>query len=231
MKQLIYIVDDDEKLNKLIDEYLSNYEYKVKSFENPLDVLKIISQQLPDLIILDVMLPDMNGLDVCREIRKSYNVPIIMLTARGDVTDRIVGLEIGADDYLAKPFEPRELLARIQSILRRISGDDRKEQKRVGDLFIDFSRRIVERDNKVIDLTTMEFEMFSLLVNKSGRVLTRENIMESLRGMEWESYDRSVDVLISRLRQKISDSKKNPKYIKTIWGTGYKFIGEEIDES
>lgn len=226
MKQLIYIIDDDEKLNKLIDEYLSKYEYKIKSFENPLEALKILNHQLPDLIILDVMLPDMNGFEVCKEIRKSYNVPIIMLTARGEVTDRIVGLEIGADDYLPKPFEPRELLARIQSILRRVSHKVNQERAEFGELLIEFDKQVVTINGEQIDLTTMEFELLTLFVKNSKRVLTRDSIMESLRGMEWEVYDRSVDVLISRLRQKLNDSRKNPKFIKTIWGAGYKFVGE-----
>ena len=231
MKQQIYIIDDDEKLNQLVGEYLIKFGYKVKSFENPLDGLKFLNQQLPDLIILDVMMPDMDGFEVCKEIRKSYSVPIIMLTARGEVTDRIVGLELGADDYLPKPFEPRELLARIQTILRRSSRDDKKEQLQIGELLIDFGKRIVKLKNEEIDLTTMEFELLTMFVKNSKRVLTRDNILENLRGLEWESYDRSVDVLISRLRNKLGDSKKNPRFIKTIWGTGYKFIGEERNES
>ena len=137
MKELIYIIDDDEKLNQLVKEYLSKFGYNVKSYENPVNALSIINEQLPDLIILDVMMPDMDGFEVCKEIRKSYSVPIIMLTARGEVTDRIVGLELGADDYLPKPFEPRELLARTQSILRRISANDKSEQLRVGKIFLD----------------------------------------------------------------------------------------------
>ena len=231
MKQTIYVIDDDEKLNGLLDEYLSNFGYKIKTYENPVSALQALNQQLPDLVILDVMLPDMNGFEVCKEIRKSYTVPIIMLTARGEVTDRIVGLELGADDYLPKPFEPRELLARIQSILRRLSGSDDKEQIKTGEILIDFSKRIAKIKNEEINLTTMEFELLTLFIKNSRRVLTRDNIMENLRGLEWESYDRSVDVLISRLRQKLDDSKKNPRYIKTIWGVGYKYIGDEISES
>ncbi|MDX1699108.1 MAG: response regulator transcription factor [Melioribacteraceae bacterium] len=231
MKPLIYIIDDDEKLNSLINEYLSGYGYKIKSFENPLTALKTLGQNLPDLIILDIMLPEMNGFDVCKEIRKSFNVPIIMLTARGEVMDRIVGLELGADDYLPKPFEPRELLARIQSILRRVKGDANTEWAEFGELFVDFGKRIVTINGKQIELTTMEFELLTLFVRNSKRVLSRDSIMENLRGMEWEAYDRSVDVLISRLRQKLNDSRKNPKFIKTIWGTGYKFVGDEANES
>lgn len=231
MKELIYIIDDDEKLNKLVIEYLSKYGYKVKSYENPVNALSVLKQQLPDLIILDVMMPDMDGFEVCKEIRKSYSVPIIMLTARGEVTDRIVGLELGADDYLPKPFEPRELLARIQSILRRISSTETNEQVRIGKLHLDFAKRIVKLYEEEIDLTTMEFEMLSMFVKNSKRVLTREQIMDELRGLEWEAYDRSVDVLISRLRTKLGDSKKTPKFIKTIWGTGYKFVGDEVNES
>jgi len=231
MKQTIYIIDDDVKLNNLISEYLSKFGYKVKSFENPVAALKILKQQLPDLIILDVMMPEMDGFEVCKEIRKSYTVPIIMLTARGEVTDRIVGLELGADDYLPKPFEPRELLARSQSILRRITSSDFTEQIKVGELFMDFGKRIVKIKEDEIVLTTMEFELLMMFVKNSKRVLSRENIMENLRGLEWEAYDRSIDVLISRLRQKLGDNQKNSKYIKTIWGAGYKFVGDEISES
>ena len=229
MKKTVLVIDDDEKLNNLLKDYLTQYGYSVISAEHPDKGLKMIPQYTPDMIILDIMLPDMDGFEVCREIRKTMDTPIIMLTARGEVTDRIVGLEIGADDYLPKPFEPRELLARIQSILRRTAGESSpiKNIRRFGSLSIDFDRQAAFMDDHNLDLTTAEFEILSLFISKAGKVLNRDRILDSIRGLEWESYNRSVDVLISRLRRKLKDNPKNPQYIKTIWGSGYIFIGEE----
>jgi two-component system phosphate regulon response regulator OmpR len=151
-----------------------------------------------------------------------------MLTARGDVTDRIVGLEIGADDYLAKPFEPRELVARIQTILRRISKQyDPAGVLRFHHLEIIPDRQMAIVDGETVEVTTMEFQILNLLASKSGRIVTRDQIMDNIRGVDWSAFDRSVDVAVSRLRQKIGDDPKSPRFIKTIWGTGYMFIGNE----
>ena len=190
-----------------------------------------LKQEQIDLIILDVMLPDMDGFEVCRQIRKEYSIPIIMLTARGEVTDRIVGLELGADDYLPKPFEPRELVARIQSILRRGHNQNRSEIRKFGQLTVDFQKHAAAIDGSDIELTSAEFELLSVFIKNAGRVLTRDQLLDHVRGIEWEAFDRSIDVLISRLRQKLRDDPKHPKYIRTMWGTGYIFIGEEFDES
>jgi DNA-binding response OmpR family regulator len=157
------------------------------------------------------------------------DIPIIMLTARGEVTDRIVGLEIGADDYLPKPFEPRELLARLQSILRRTAGEQSnvKNIRHFGLLTIDFDRHSAFLDDHNLDLTSAEFEILSLFISKQGKMLSRDRILDSIRGLEWESFNRTVDVLISRLRRKLKDDPKDPGFIKTVWGSGYIFIGEE----
>lgn len=231
MQQRIYVIDDDQKLNQLLIDYLENFGFKVDSFTHPHDGIKRIQHDPPDLIILDIMLPDMDGFEACKEIRKTSQVPIIMLTARGEVMDRIVGLELGADDYLPKPFEPRELVARIQSVLRRGKNPVPQEKMIIGTLSIDFGRQQVLFNGEDLLLTTMEFELLSLFVRNMGRVLSRDQIMDTLRGMEWDAFDRSVDVLLSRLRQKLKDDPKNPQWIKTVWGAGYKFIGEDTDVS
>ena len=225
----ILVIDDDEKLNNLLAEYLIKFSYKVIKSYSAEDGIKKHKLENPDLIILDIMLPGKDGFEICKEIRKTSSVPIIMLTARGEVTDRIVGLELGADDYIPKPFEPRELAARIQSVLRRTENKKCPDALKIGDITIDFNTQSVCVKNVQVNLTTMEFTILSIFVKNSGRVLSRERIMDSIKGMDWDSYDRSIDVLISRLRQKINDDPKNPRYIKTIWGSGYKFIGEEIE--
>lgn len=230
MNKRILIIDDDKKLNDLLSDYLFKFGFKVSTAIHPDDGLKMLKRELPDIIILDIMLPDMNGFEVCKKIRRNHSIPIIMLTARGEVTDRIVGLELGADDYLPKPFEPRELVARIQSVLRRSLKNLKLDILRFEKLVIDFRKRTVLHDGKNVDLTTMEFELLSLFVRNPGRVFTRDRIMDSIRGIEWEAFDRSVDVLISRLRQKLNDDPKRPSFLKTIWGTGYKFIGEELED-
>jgi DNA-binding response OmpR family regulator len=227
-KQKLLIIDDDEKMNGLLHNYLMGFGYEVITCTHPVPGLQKIKTCLPDLIILDIMLPDMDGFAVCREIRKDYAIPVIMLTARGDVTDRIVGLELGADDYLPKPFEPRELVARIQTILRRVTQQyNPSAALRFSRLEIIPEKQMVTLDGEIIEITIMEFQLLHLLAEKRGRIVTREQIMDSLRGIDWSAFDRSVDVLVSRLRQRLKDDPKNPQFIKTIWGTGYKFIGDE----
>ena len=227
-KYKIVVLEDNEKTINLLKSYLTQFDYEVIAYTNPLDGLKKLKSDLPDIIILDIMMPEMDGFEVCKEIRKEYSIPIIMLTARGDVTDRIIGLELGADDYLPKPFEPRELLARIQTILRRVSQEKvKKESIKCGRLEILPDRQLVNLDDKLLDLTTYEFDLLLLFVQKQGRVLTREQIINNLKGIDWSVFDRSVDTLISRLRNKLGDDSKNPEFIKTVWGSGYKFIGYE----
>lgn len=223
----ILIIDDDEKLNRLLTDYLSKMGFTVLTTTLPSAGLEKLEEETPDLVILDVMLPEMDGFEVCRTIRQSSSVPVVMLTARGEVMDRVVGLEIGADDYLPKPFEPRELVARIQAILRRIQTKSKSGIKTIGALCIDSHKYEVRVDDKLVHLTLNEFECLVLLVKNKGKVLNRDQIIEELRGIEWDAFNRSVDITMSRLRQKLGDDPKNPRFIKTIWGTGYLFIGGE----
>jgi len=227
MTATILIIDDDVKLNQLLVDFLREFGFKTITATRPEEGLKKLRQEAPDLIILDVMLPGMSGFEVCKTIRQSNTVPIIMLTARGMVTDKVVGLELGADDYLPKPFEPRELVARIQSVLRRAHGMDESRVKRFGRLEINFPKRIARLDGAVIDLTTNEFAALALLVTNKGKVLNRDQILGELRGIESDAFNRSVDITMSRLRHKLRDDPKNPSFIKTVWATGYVFIGDE----
>lgn len=230
MTKTILVIDDDEKLNSLLKDYLSEFSFKVITETNPEQALNLLKRKTPDIIILDIMLPGMDGFEVCRRIRKSYNIPIIMLTARGKVEDRIVGLELGADDYIPKPFEPRELVARIQSVLRRSLEIMKTGRFHFKNLVVDINKQLVLLEGEAVELTTMEFEILHLLMKSPGKVFDRDQIMDSLRGLDWEAFDRSVDVLVSRLRQKLKDDPKSPRFIRTIWGRGYKFIGEGSGE-
>jgi len=225
MNARVLIIDDDEKLGELLREYLGRFGFDVRTAAHPDTGLRLLKSDAPDIVILDVMLPDMDGFAVCRKIRETSRVPIVMLTARGDVMDRIVGLELGADDYLPKPFEPRELVARIQAVLRRGKPSEDDELVRVGSLELNWTARAARLDGKELVLTTAEFDLLGLLVRNRGRVLTRDRILDEIRGLDWESYDRSIDVLVSRLRQKLGDDAKRPAFIRTIRGTGYSYIG------
>ncbi len=220
----VLIVDDDEKLTALLAEYLGRFGFTVKAAPHPDAGLRALRADPPDILILDVMLPGMDGFAVCRKVRETSAVPIIMLTARGEVTDRIVGLEMGADDYLPKPFEPRELVARIQAVLRRGRPED-DEVIRSGALELNMATREATLDGAPLALTSAEFELLSLLVRHRGRVLSRDRIMEETRGIDWEAYNRSIDILISRLRRKLGDDPGRPAWIRTVRGAGYAFIG------
>jgi DNA-binding response OmpR family regulator len=225
----VLIIDDDEKLTALLTEYLGGFGFAVRSAAHPNDGLRILRADPPDLVILDVMLPGMDGFAVCRKVRETSRVPIVMLTARGEVTDRVVGLEIGADDYLPKPFEPRELVARVQAVLRRGASHEEDETVTVGGLEIHWGARTARLDGAPLELTTAEFDLLGLLVRHRGRVLSRDRIMSETRGVDWEAFDRAVDVLISRLRQKLGDDPKRPAFIRTVRGAGYSFIGGSHD--
>jgi DNA-binding response OmpR family regulator len=226
MNKKVLIIDDDKRLTDLLVEYLTPHGWRVEVSHNPLDALDDLEEELPDIIILDVMLPDIDGFETCRRIRAKFNVPILMLTARGDVTDRVVGLELGADDYLSKPFEPRELIARMQSILRRMGkgNESRTAKLTIGDLDIDEAARRVSVKGKALDLTFMEFELLSLLVRNAGTVLDRDRIVELLKGFDDDSFDRSIDVMISRIRTKLEDDPRSPRFIETVRSIGYRFI-------
>ena len=225
MTRHVLLLDDDEKLNALLGEYLGRFGFTVRAFVHPNDALQSFKSDPPDLVILDVMLPGVDGFHVCRTIRQTSRVPIIMLTARGDVTDRVVGLELGADDYLPKPFEPRELVARMQAVLRRGAAGVDDDRVRFGTLELNWATCSARLDGQPLVLTSAEFELLGLLARNRGRVLTRERIMDETRGIDWEAYDRSIDVLISRIRQKLGDDPRQPSFIRTVRGVGYSFIG------
>jgi OmpR family response regulator RpaB len=225
----ILLIDDDEKLGELLGAYFKRFDMELIAANHPTAGLEQLQQQRPDLVILDVMLPEQDGFQVCRTIRRSSAVPIIMLTARGDVTDRVVGLEIGADDYLPKPFEPRELVARIQNVLRRAGTREAEqaEHLKFRDLDINLERRTVELEGQPLELTTMEYQLLVLFASNPGRTFTRDEILNELRGIDAQLFSRSVDILVSRLRQKLNDTTRQPRFIKTVWGTGYTFVGEQ----
>jgi len=223
----ILIIDDDVQLTELLIEFLVSYKYKIVAKHTPEEGLEYLEKKEANVIILDIMLPGMDGFQVLRKIRENLSTPVIMLTARGEVTDRIVGLELGADDYLPKPFEPRELLARIQSIIRRThSSAAIIDNVYFEGLSIDKNKQEVLLDKKLISLSTTEYEALILFIENSSETLDREFLVENLRGISWQSYDRSVDVLVSRLRGKLGETPNNTRFIKTIHGIGYKFIGE-----
>ena len=226
MQEHILIIDDDLELTSLIQKFLENHKFKVSSFAHPRHALTALNKKNSfDLIILDITLPDMDGFQVLREIRKNLTIPIIMLTARGEVSDRIVGLELGADDYMPKPFEPEELIARIQSIMRRIKSPELMIDKMVFEhLSIDKLKQEVMLNGNEVLLSTTEFEALLVFAENCGQILNRDFLVEHLRGISWQSYDRSIDVLVSRLRNKLSQLDPNTEYIKTIHGVGYKFI-------
>lgn len=225
MVHSLLLIEDDERLAQMVVDYLEGAGFKVRHAATGRDGLTAVQREPVDGIILDLMLPDMDGLDVCRAIRAQAQTPILMLTARGEAMDRIIGLELGADDYLPKPFEPRELLARLKAILRRSShGDHGKEDVlRFGRLEIDRDAREVRLDGKPAQLTGHQFEMLRVLAEHPGRVLTREQIMDLVRGDALEAFDRSIDVHISRIRQAIEDNPKEPRRIITVRGAGYVF--------
>jgi DNA-binding response OmpR family regulator len=221
----VLIIDDDERLNALLTEYLGRFGFLVRTAAHPDAGFRALKSDPPDILVLDVMLPDTDGFAVCRKVRETSRIPIVMLTARGDVMDRIVGLELGADDYLAKPFEPRELVARIQAVLRRGSKAESEDSMRVGPIDVNWATRAARLNGQPLPLTTAEFELLGLFVRHRGRVLSRDRIMDETRGVDWEAYDRSIDILVSRLRQKLGDDPRRPAFIRTVRGTGYIFIG------
>jgi len=226
----ILVIDDDEKLNRLLKRFLSDFDIAVFSAIDAREGLKKMRSVSPDLIILDLMLPGMSGFDLCKRIRQTSSIPIIMLTARGDLMDKVVGLELGADDYLPKPFEPRELVARIQAVLRRTKHTGSDRSRHFGRLRIDFHRQQAWLENVSIGLTTNEFAALDLLVRHAGKVLDRDEILQTLRGIDSDAFNRAVDITISRLRQKLGDNPKNPEFIKTVWNAGYVFIAQESED-
>jgi DNA-binding response OmpR family regulator len=221
----VLLIDDDEKLNTLLAQFLGRFNFVVRAAVHPNEGLHALKVDPPDIVILDVMLPDMDGFAVCREVREATQVPIIMLTARGDVADRILGLELGADDYLPKPFEPRELMARMQAVLRRGTNVVAEDRIRIGPLEVNTTTSSARLNGQLLPLTPAEFELLGVFARNRGRVLSRDRIMDETHGIDLDAYDRSIDVLVSRLRQKLGDDPKQPAFIRTVRGIGYRFIG------
>ena len=219
----VLVVDDEPKIVDVVRDYLTDAGFSVATAADGPTALSRARAQPPDLVVLDLGLPGMDGLDVARELQRRSAVPIIMLTARSDEVDRVLGLELGADDYLAKPFNPRELLARIRAVLRRAAAGPAESAPRFesGSLAIDFAAREVTVAGKRVVPTHFEFELLALLARSAGRVLSRDQIVDRLKGEEWGSYDRSIDVHVSKLRSKIEDDPKQPRWIKTVRGVGY----------
>ena len=231
MAERLLIVDDDMRLASMVSDYLSGAGFAVERSFTGRDGLQAAERGSFDAIILDVMLPDLDGFEVCRRIRSHAQTPILMLTARGDETDRIVGLEIGADDYLPKPFNPRELLARIRAILRRgRAGPSEDSSLRFGRLEIDRGSRIVRVDGEEKALTSHQFNLLVALADNAGRVLDRERLMDLVKGEELDAFDRSIDVHISRIRSAIEDDPKHPRRIITVRGAGYVFARNQDRE-
>jgi len=226
MSDHILIIDDDIKLTDLIKKYLENHQYKVSVSNSPLDGFEFFQKNNHiDLIILDITMPEIDGFQLLRKFREFSTVPVIMLTARGEVSDRVIGLELGADDYMPKPFEPEELIARIQSILRRIKHPEAMvDHIEFEHLMIDKLKQSVTLNSEELIVSTTEFEALLIFAEHSGEILNRDFLVEKLRGISWQSYDRSIDVLVSRLRNKLNKLDPSTEYIKTIHGVGYKFI-------
>jgi DNA-binding response OmpR family regulator len=221
----LLMIDDDASLNTLLVEYFDRFGHKLTTATTAGDGRYLLRRDDPDLLILDVMLPDADGMELCRQIREESNIPIVMLTARGDVSDRVLGLEYGADDYIPKPFEPRELVARVETLMRRSRETPARRLVAGGGLILETETRRVTLGGKEIDLTSMEFELLRILMDSHGRVLSREMLLRKLRGIDADIYDRSVDMLISRLRKKLGDDSHSPRFIKTVWRNGYQFVG------
>jgi DNA-binding response OmpR family regulator len=219
----ILIIDDDPRLAELVADYLGEAGFQTSISATARDGMQRLKRENFDALVLDLMLPDADGLDVCRRIRETSDLPVVMLTARGDAMDRGVGLELGADDYLAKPFEPRELLARLRAVMRRKAGNTARNVLRFGRLEIDRAARRVSVDGNECALTSYQFALLNALADHAGRVMSREQLMDLLTGEALEAFDRSVDVHVSRIRAAIEDDPKKPRRIITVRGAGYVF--------
>jgi two-component system phosphate regulon response regulator OmpR len=231
MTNRVLIIDDDTKLRNLLHEYLEDNGFQVFSLEDGTGALDTIEKESPDIVILDVMMPGISGLDVLKEINRKYALPVIMLTAKGEETDRIIGLELGADDYMPKPFNPRELLARMRAVMRRIPAETDSVAEEgtprtitAGGLVLDRAKQTVTRGKEEMALSTTEYKILEVLMKNPNSVMSRDEIMSIARGRDFMAFDRSIDVHISKLRAKLEADPRYPKLIKTVWGSGYMFV-------
>jgi two-component system alkaline phosphatase synthesis response regulator PhoP len=228
MAARILVVDDEAQIVRVLRGYLEKAGFSVLTSGDGLEALRIARQERPDLIILDLMLPGMDGLDVCRALRKESDVPIIMLTARIEEAERLIGLELGADDYVPKPFSPREVVARVRAVLRRTHPISKaaEETLTVGKLYLDVAKRVLSVAGRQVELTPSEFEILRLMMRSPGRVYRREQLLEATQGIAYEGYERTIDTHIKNLRQKIEQTPRSPEYLLTVHGVGYKMREE-----
>lgn len=220
----VLVVDDDVKAVELVKLYLNRDGYRVLTSHNGLEALRLAQEAHPDLIVLDLMLPGMDGLEICRTIREESDVPIIMLTARTADEDKLAGLSLGADDYVTKPFSPRELAARVRAVLRRLPGERGPDEIKHGNITVNFRKHEAFLDDEPMSLTPVEFKLLGVMVKEPGRVFSREQLIEEAIGYDFEGFNRTIDVHILNLRRKLEPDPGHPKYIKTVYGTGYKFL-------
>ena len=219
----ILVVEDEKKMSQLICDYLEKAGYKTFSLERGDKVIPHLKQQMPDLILLDIMLPGMEGMDVCREIRKFSNVPIIMVTARVEEIDRLLGLELGADDYICKPFSPREVVARVKAVSRRLYAEPKEHNLVLGSISLDDATHQVMIDKNLLNLTPSEFGLLKSMMSQPNRVFSRSELINRVQGYDFEGYDRTIDTHIKNLRRKIAKMIPDQEIISTIYGLGYKF--------
>ena len=226
MGKKILVVDDEERIVDIIKAYLEKDGFTVITAYDGRSALDLARGQSPDLILLDLMLPEVSGWDVCRELRKESDVPVIMLTARDDTTDKIIGLELGADDYVTKPFDPKEVLSRVRAVLRRTDKKPVSDATlHVGDIIVDMNKRLVLRGDQPVELTPVEFDLLRVMAESPGRVYSRMQLLDKVQGDAYEGYDRTVDSHIKNLRKKLEPDPEHPRYIITVYGVGYK-LGE-----
>jgi len=227
MTQKVLVVDDEPEIVRLVRAYLERAGFAVVTAAEGREALAVFRHERPNLVVLDLNLPGMDGLDVCREMRRASDVPIIMLTARLEETDRLIGLELGADDYVVKPFSPREIVARVRAVLRRTEGTPvRPEVISAGGITLDFTRRTASVNGRPLDLTTMEFDLLAALVEHPGQVFSRQELLDRAQGNAYEGYERTIDVHIKNLRKKLGDDSQDPGFIETVRGVGYRFSPE-----
>jgi two-component system alkaline phosphatase synthesis response regulator PhoP len=227
VNETILVIDDEPKIVKQARDYLEKGGFRVVTAADGTTALAVARHERPDLVVLDLNLPGMDGLDVCRALRRESDVPIIMLTARVEETDRLIGLELGADDYITKPFSPRELVARVRAVLRRVRGGVHQPGLiRVGDLEIDLEGHRATRAGEPIRLTRTEFNLLTVLAQHPGQTFTRAQLLDRLHGVAYEGFDRSIDAHIKNLRRKLEANPNEPRYVLTVYGVGYKFTDE-----
>jgi len=227
MSKTVLVVDDEERLTSLVKTYLEQAGFRAVTAKNGREALFLARQEKPDLIILDVMMPEMDGLEFIRQHRKERETPIILLTAKVEDTDKLVGLEMGADDYVTKPFSPRELIARVRTVLRRAGQSaPNPDLLRVADVLLDRAGHVVKVSEKAVDLTPSEFDLLAVLISSPGRAFSRLELLDRIQGTTYEGYERTIDVHIKNLRAKIEPDVSKPRYIETVYGVGYRFAPE-----